>query len=89
MATVEKLSVALTPEMAAMVKDAVRRGEYASASEVFRDALRYWKAHQDAREREVAELRRLWQEGIASGAGTLGDMAAIKAEARRRLKAAG
>ena len=67
MTTVEKLSVALTPEMAAMVKDAVRRGEYASASEVFRDALRYWKAHQDAREREVAELRRLWQEGIASG----------------------
>ncbi|HMU50754.1 MAG TPA: type II toxin-antitoxin system ParD family antitoxin [Geminicoccaceae bacterium] len=64
---IERLTVAITPEMARMVKDVVQRGEYASASEVFRDALRLWKAHQEAREREVAELRRLWKEGIESG----------------------
>jgi antitoxin ParD1/3/4 len=64
---IERMTVAITPEMARMVKDAVRKGEYASASEVFRDALRFWKAHQEAREREVAALRRLWQEGVESG----------------------
>jgi antitoxin ParD1/3/4 len=34
---------------------------------------------------EVEALRRLWHEGLESGPGRLADMAAIKAEARRRL----
>ena len=41
--TVEKLSIALPPEMAALVREAVEGGEYASSSEVIRDALRAWK----------------------------------------------
>lgn len=64
---VERITVAITPEMAHMVKDVVQSGEYASASEVVRDALRLWKEQQKAREREVSELRRLWQDGIGSG----------------------
>mgnify|MGYP001604329124 FL=1 len=40
MSTVEKLSIALTPEMAKEVRTAVDSGEYASSSEVIRDALR-------------------------------------------------
>jgi len=40
MANVEKLSIALTPEMAATVRQCVERGEYASSSEVIREALR-------------------------------------------------
>jgi putative addiction module CopG family antidote len=43
MPTVEKLSIALPPEMANWVRKAVQSGEYASASEVIRDALREWK----------------------------------------------
>ena len=39
----EKLSIALTPEMAEMVRRAVDSGDYASASEVIREALRDWK----------------------------------------------
>jgi antitoxin ParD1/3/4 len=46
MANVEKLSIALTAEMAAMVRQAVESGEYASSSEVVRDALRDWKVKQ-------------------------------------------
>lgn len=34
MSTVEKLSIALTPEMAREVRAAVKNGEYASSSEV-------------------------------------------------------
>ena len=40
MPTVEKISIALPPEMVAVVRQAVETGEYASSSEVVRDALR-------------------------------------------------
>jgi antitoxin ParD1/3/4 len=79
---VEKMSIALTTEMAAAVREAVRSGEYASASEVVRDALRIWKAHQAARAREVDELRQAWRDGIDSGPATPLDVGEIKAKAR-------
>lgn len=85
MANVEKVSIALTPEMLAVVREAVESGEYASSSEVLREALREWKRRRTLERKEVEELRRLWEEGLESGPGRLGDMAAIKAEARRRL----
>lgn len=40
MAKVEKLSIALTPEMVAEMRAAVDGGDYGSVSEVVRDALR-------------------------------------------------
>ncbi len=64
---VEKVSIALTVDMAAMVRDAVDSGEYASASEVVREALRDWKYKQQARERQIAELKALIDEGRNSG----------------------
>lgn len=82
---VEKISVALTPEMAAAVRHAVASGEYASASEVIREALRLWKSYQAAREREVEELRRVWREGIESGPATPLDFAEVKAQGRAAL----
>ena len=42
MPTIEKLSIALPAEMAALVRRAVDLGEYSSNSEVIRDALRDW-----------------------------------------------
>ncbi len=44
MANVEKISVALTPEMAATMRRLVASGEYASASEVMREAPRNWQS---------------------------------------------
>jgi antitoxin ParD1/3/4 len=85
MPNIEKISVALTPEMAELVRQAVATGEYASNSEVIRDALREWKRRRHLQQEEIEELRRLWQEGIASGPGRLGDIEAIKHEARRRF----
>jgi antitoxin ParD1/3/4 len=82
---VEKVSVALTPEMASAVREAVQRGDYASTSEVIREALRLWQAHQAARAREVEELRRVWREGIESGPATLLDVAAVKRRAHAAL----
>ncbi|NEX23563.1 type II toxin-antitoxin system ParD family antitoxin [Thiorhodococcus mannitoliphagus] len=88
MSNVEKVSIALTPEMLAVVREAVESGEYASNSEVMREALRDWKRRRTLETKEIEELRRIWDEGLASGPGRFADMAAIKAEARRRLVAA-
>ena len=40
MANVEKISVALPPDMVGLVRKAVESGDYASSSEVIREALR-------------------------------------------------
>jgi antitoxin ParD1/3/4 len=85
MAHVEKLSIALTPEMAAVVRQCVESGEYASSSEVIREALRDWKLKRSLQQNELAEVRSLWQAGLESGPGRLADMDVIKAEARQRL----
>ena len=84
MSDVQKVSVALTPELIALLKEAVETGEYTSASEVIRDALRHWKHRRAALEAGTEELRRLWEEGIASGPGRFKSIDQIKKEARRR-----
>lgn len=86
MPNVEKMSVALTPEMAALVRKAVETGEYVSSSEVIREALRDWNRKRLWREKEIEEIRRLWKEGLESGSGRFTDIDALKAEARRRLE---
>jgi len=67
MGAVRKLSIALTEELASEVDDAVSTGDYASTSEVIRDALRLWRRNRDADRAETVRLRRLWEEGLASG----------------------
>jgi antitoxin ParD1/3/4 len=85
MSKAQKISVALTPEFMALLKEAVDTGEYTSASEVIRDALRHWKQRRATEKMGIEELRRLWQEGIASGPGRFKSIDEIKKEARRRL----
>ncbi len=67
MANVEKISVALTPEMAAMMREVVGSGEYASASEVMREALREWKFRRGQRDKAIEELKKRLDEGRNSG----------------------
>lgn len=85
MGNIDKRSITLSTELAAAVDDAVTAGEYASASEVIRDALRLWKERRDLFGYTLEELRALVQEGIDSGPGQYATMDEIKAEARRRL----
>jgi antitoxin ParD1/3/4 len=42
----------------------VATGEYASSSEVIRDALRDWTHKRSLRQQGIAELRALWQEAL-------------------------
>lgn len=86
MAEIERLSIALPTPMADAVRRAVEAGEYASTSEVIRDALRLWESRRDLRERDLEIVRRRWDEGKASGrAGPL-DIKRVIAEERARLK---
>jgi antitoxin ParD1/3/4 len=88
MSNVQKLSVALTPEFIRLLREAVESGEYTSASEVIRDALRYWQQRRSAGELSADELRELWRQGIESGPGRFKSVDAIKKEARRRVASA-
>jgi antitoxin ParD1/3/4 len=65
MSSVEKISIALPPEMVALVRQAVDAGEYASSSEVVRDALRDWTRKRQLQQNGLAELRQLWQQARA------------------------
>ncbi|MGF7148741.1 antitoxin ParD1/3/4 [Sphingomonas zeicaulis] len=57
----------MTEELATDVDQAVASGDYASSSEVIREALRQWKQQREADQARIAELRRLMQEGLDSG----------------------
>jgi antitoxin ParD1/3/4 len=69
------------------VNRAVAAGEYASTSEVIRDALRTWKQTRRDRAVAVGELRRLWREGADGGNSAPLNAKDIKRRGRTRLAA--
>jgi len=64
MASIEKISIALPPKMVELVRDAVETGEYASSSEVVREALREWTEKRGLRRQGLSELRRVWKQAV-------------------------
>jgi len=62
MPSVEKISIALPHEMVAQLRQAVETGEYATSSEVVRDALRDWTHKRNLQQSGISELRKLWQQ---------------------------
>ncbi|TGQ52346.1 type II toxin-antitoxin system ParD family antitoxin [Mesorhizobium sp. M1C.F.Ca.ET.193.01.1.1] len=85
MANVEKLSVAVTTQQATVMREAVEAGEYATTSEIVREAMRDWLAKRELRQEDVRRLQRLWDEGKASGKAEPVDFDALRKEARRKL----
>ena len=53
----ERLTITLTPELNQTIKPPVNEGDYASASEVIREALREWKVRRMIRQEELAVLK--------------------------------
>jgi len=49
----------------ALIKGAIETGEYASSSEVVRDALRDWTHKRSLRKQGVNELRQLWTQALS------------------------
>jgi antitoxin ParD1/3/4 len=63
MSKLERITVTMPEEMAAQLRQAVDSGQYATTSEVVRDALREWTDHQERRQIALAQLRALIAEG--------------------------
>jgi antitoxin ParD1/3/4 len=82
------LTISISPQQASRVQRAVETGAYASNSEVMRDALRLWERREELRTLEIAQLKRAYDDGIASGEPREVDrrtlLAELKAEARAR-----
>lgn len=82
----EKMSITLTPELAAMVNDAVATGGYASSSEVICEALRDWRVKQLRRQQQLQDLRQVWNQAVQSGQGRFQDVEELIQEAERRFR---
>jgi antitoxin ParD1/3/4 len=63
------MTISLTPQQAGRIEAAVETGDYASNSEVVRDALRMWEDQEERRAVAMARLKRAYDEGMASGEG--------------------
>ena len=64
MSSIEKISIALPAEMVRSLRQAVDTGEYASSSEVVRDALRDWTHKRKLRRQGLRDLRALWRQAL-------------------------
>ena len=65
MSTIERLTVTMPSELAAVVKDAIAGGDYASTSEVVREALRDWKTKRALQLQELTSLKADIDKGLA------------------------
>jgi antitoxin ParD1/3/4 len=65
MSTIERMTITMPAEMAAVVKGAVEGGDYASTSEVIREALRDWKTKHAVRLHELEALKADIDRGLA------------------------
>ena len=78
------MNVSLTPELETLVNEKVKSGNYNSASEVVREALRLLKEQDELKRIRREELRREVMKGvdeIRSGQGTVYDSAEALGEA--------
>ena len=67
MSKLERITVTMPQEMAAKLRAAVDRGEYATTSEVVREALRDWDSERERLDAEYREMRRLLDQARSGG----------------------
>lgn len=79
------INVSLPEELLRFIKAKVETGRYTSSSEVVREALRLLEKHDEQEVEKLRWLQQAWKEGVESGDGGKLDLAAIKADGRRRL----
>ena len=85
MPDVQKVSIALTGEQISSLKAAVETGEYATTSEIVREAIRDWQFKRELRQEDLKRLRQLWDQGKESGAAIPIEFETARREARQRL----
>jgi antitoxin ParD1/3/4 len=65
----ERMTITVPSEMAAILRHSVEGGEYASTSEIVREALREWTRKRDSELRDLEALREAIKTGLDSGPG--------------------
>lgn len=57
MSAAEKISITLTSEMNRLIKQRVEAGDFASSSELIREALRVWQKQEEEHRVRIAKIR--------------------------------
>ncbi|RZF64146.1 type II toxin-antitoxin system ParD family antitoxin [Sphingomonas populi] len=87
MSAIERMTITMPAEMAAILRQTVAGGEYASTSEVVREALREWTRARDIERRDLESLREAIQAGLNSGPGIPAEEVFAELRARYANKA--
>ena len=82
MGKIEKTTISLPSEMLAEIKAAVQAGDYANTSEAVRDAVRQWQRSRAVIVMNDDELRRMVEDGRASGEPVEGEPALASLRAK-------
>ena len=83
------LNISLPAALEIRVREQVASGLYGSASEVVREALRFFEAYHSVQTGSLAALKSDIAKGmqdVSAGRVSAGDMAAIKSQGRAALK---
>ena len=64
MPAAEKISITLTPEMNRIIKQRVEAGDFASSSELIREALRVWQKREEEHQERLASIRARVQKSL-------------------------
>jgi Arc/MetJ-type ribon-helix-helix transcriptional regulator len=84
----EKLNIELTSRQAESLRRLVASGEYGKPDEVLAEALDEWLLRHGAEFGDAEVLKKLWDQGMGSGAAEPIDFGKLREEARHRLEAA-
>ncbi len=87
MPAVERMTITMPTELAETLRQTVAGGEYASTSEVVREALREWTRRRDAERQDLEALRAAIRAGLGSGPGLPADQVFAELRARYAAKA--
>ena len=82
MPTVERITITMPAELAETLRQTVAGGEYASTSEVVREALREWTRRRDVERQDLEALRAAIRAGLDSGPGLSADQVFAELQAR-------
>jgi antitoxin ParD1/3/4 len=77
------MNISLTEELAALIREKVASGRYASANDVVREALRLLKQQGRVDAAKIANMQVLVDEGLTSGNGER-SMKELRAAARKQ-----
>jgi len=78
----ERMTITMPTDMAEALRQTVAGGEYASTSEVVREALRDWTRSRNAELRDLKVLRNAIKAGLDSGSGIPADQVFADLRAR-------